>query len=917
LRRELFWFVALLLLVQGCSERLSKEQYYQKGLSFLEKNNAGGAIVAFKKAIEMDPDYFEARYELSKAYLRKRKYEAAEREARKALHLNPSLSEARLVLGEALVKNKKYDEAIAEMRKFPDGAEKNAVAAEILASAYIGKKEFDKSERLLMDILRRVPDRVSAMNWLAKQYLMLNRNSAATDYIDKVLKIDPENRKALYMLAELNKKKQSVDGVIDAYKRILKIDPNDFNAAFQLGFAYLVAKDINNAKIIAAKLIKYPKRAEGKYLTGITLFYEKNYDDAAVLLQAVANSAAVPGAQYYLGLIHVLNERLEQAASEFQKVVDMMPDLLQARLLLAVTHLRKGRADKAASEAREVIHRDYNNAFAHSLLGSAYLAMGEAGKASEEFDRATELDPGLVNAYLKKGIMHFVSGNNASAEQELITAVEVSPGSVDARILLAQFYIRNKKFEEAIKVLNDGIEQVPDDAMLYNVMGAAYAGAMDMDNAERYFEKAVAANRRFFLPHLNLARLYLNTGDRDRAVTEYKKVLEIDNENILALLMLAKISEDLGQFEESVGYYRRAVATGETGPVIAFAGYYLRRGKTADAMKVIDSGLKASTWNVNLLDMKGNIYFRNGEYENALTTFRKMYEISPEIGAVRIADINAARGDYSAAISVLEDVVNKEPGDIQVYKKLYDLALRAGKSEAAERYARKIIETDPDRVFGYNLLAELYIADGRIRDASHLVDKALSMHPDDLRTEVLKGRILMVERKYVDALKHFRNLRKSHNNYAPLYFMEASTLEVMGRTKEAITLYQKTLEISPEYVPALNNLAYLFAEGYGPVDKAEEMALRARTIASHEGSIADTLGWVYYKKGEYDKAIENFSFAYERMPGSPAVNLHLGLAYLMKGDKIEARKYLEAVLTINGGTAKEVSVAEHFLKELN
>ena len=60
--------------------------------------------------------------------------------------------------------------------------------------------------------------------------------------------------------------------------------------------------------------------------------------------------------------------------------------------------------------------------------------------------------------------------------------------------------------------------------------------------------------------------------------------------------------------------------------------------------------------------------------------------------------------------------------------------------------------------------------------------------------------------------------------------------------------YEKLLTKNPEFVPALNNLAYLYAEKLNDVDKAYKLARKASDLRS-DASIADTLGWVLYKKG--------------------------------------------------------------------
>ena len=85
MRKRAYTFFVLVILIIGCSSQdLSKKDYYEKGREFLKNGNSNGAIVAFKKAIEKDQSYFEARFQLALAYILQNKYEKAEKELQKA-----------------------------------------------------------------------------------------------------------------------------------------------------------------------------------------------------------------------------------------------------------------------------------------------------------------------------------------------------------------------------------------------------------------------------------------------------------------------------------------------------------------------------------------------------------------------------------------------------------------------------------------------------------------------------------------------------------------------------------------------------------------------------------------------------------------------------------------------------------------
>ena len=92
----------------------------------------------------------------------------------------------------------------------------------------------------------------------------------------------------------------------------------------------------------------------------------------------------------------------------------------------------------------------------------------------------------------------------------------------------------------------------------------------------------------------------------------------------------------------------------------------------------------------------------------------------------------------------------------------------------------------------------------------------------------------------------------------------------------------------------LNNLAYLHAERFNDLDKAQEAAKKARQLDPGNGAIADTLGWIHYRRGEYQAALQLLTEAAEKLRNDTTVNyaevqFHVGMANYAMG-KVEAAK---------------------------
>jgi tetratricopeptide (TPR) repeat protein len=110
--------------------------------------------------------------------------------------------------------------------------------------------------------------------------------------------------------------------------------------------------------------------------------------------------------------------------------------------------------------------------------------------------------------------------------------------------------------------------------------------------------------------------------------------------------------------------------------------------------------------------------------------------------------------------------------------------------------------------------------------------------------------------------------------------------------------FQKALEISPTFAPAANNLAWNYAEHGGNIDVALSLAQTAKAQSPDDPTVADTLGWIYYKKHAYDYAIKQLEESIKRMPDNPMMHYHLGMALYKKGEAPSARQALQRALQL-------------------
>ena len=99
--------------------------------------------------------------------------------------------------------------------------------------------------------------------------------------------------------------------------------------------------------------------------------------------------------------------------------------------------------------------------------------------------------------------------------------------------------------------------------------------------------------------------------------------------------------------------------------------------------------------------------------------------------------------------------------------------------------------------------------------------------------------------------------------------------------------------INPNFVAALNNLACLYTEQLNDLDKAYDLARKARDLQGQDASVGDTLGWVLYKRGDYQQALPILQESAEKAPDTPEIQFHLGMTAYMMGQTDVAKAALK------------------------
>jgi len=879
-RKHIVMLLFIAATLSACGAK-TKEELYTEAVKEMEKGNANGAIVLLKNAVEKDQNYFDARYQLAKAYMAAGKLEQAEKELQKALRQNPSRPEIRLELAKIYIATNKPDMAISEAQEFRKSHPASPEALEVLAVSHLRKKMLPEAEKYLKEALQAEPGRSSAKLELARLYLASDRVTEGNEILADIIRKEPKNTAAYYLLATYAGSKGDREKAKEYFQKIFEVDPTDVNAAFRVGLMYLEKGELEKAHGIASDLIgKFPKRAEGRRLKGIYLYTKKDYDQAITELQSSLKIQQNPGTYYYLGLSYYKRNELENALSQFRKVLDLAPNHQQARLLTSLVLLQQKRVDDAITEAKRVIEGDDRNPTAHNILGNAYIAKGMVDEALKEFDRALELEPRLVDAHVKKGIVSLARGKAAEGEADLVAAVKVAPEILNSRYLLATYYLRTNKKDKAISVLKEGLRGGKQDALLYNSMAAAAFAAKRENEGISYLQKAREMAPDYFPPYFNMASYYINKKDNARAAGLLNDVLKRDGANIQALIGLGAIREAEGKTQDALAYYAKAKETKKPLGYFSLASYHVRMKEPAKALTIADEALKANPGNAGLLELKGGLLAADKKYTEAVKVYDELEKTTP-----------------ARAI----------PLKIGAYVAMHDIP------KAAEQ-AQKIIKQRPDSAAGHLVLSSIYESQKDYDRAIAACRNGLAAESGNVQAALTLGGLYEKKRNYTQAITTYEDILKKNPKYAPALYAKGSAYDRMGKKKEAVGIYRQVIKRAPNNLLALNNLSFLYSEGYGSKGEALSLATKAYNLQPKSPEIMDTYGYALLKNNKKAEALTVLEKSASLLPNNPTVLYHLALVYRENGNKAKASTIIQKALQF--GDFPEVAAARTLLAEL-
>jgi tetratricopeptide (TPR) repeat protein len=753
---------------------------------------------------------------------------------------NPEKSKAEHVArGEAFLKERRWQEASLEFR--------NAI---------------------------QIDDNLAPAHWgLAQAYEQLGRGSEYIEELQRTVKLDPANvaarlRLANGYLAAYGKQKQA-DFLAEAERlanEVLAREPNNTDGRIlQANVVYFKGDTAKAEAMIKEAVALDPRRVES-YM-GLARFYlqtNRSGDAERVYKEAISVNDRSSLAHVEYARFLTQTDRGDEAEAQFRKAVEVDPDNRDVRWVLASYYLVNNKLDRAEEEYKAWAQLDWDKPEGKARLADYYATVGRFDEAANLYQQIIKDSPDYTRGHYRLGEISLQRGDTQAASNYAAELLKRSAKDADALFLRARANVARGKLKDAIADLKTVLDADPRSKLgLFFMADALYRdGQLEQARAragelERYYQD--------FLPaKLIQVQIGLDSGDAEGA--------KRGADELLKKLQGAAPSGDttpqiLADVKTNALLLRGKAAlrlAAQTPAQVAAA--------RADFEAARNAAPKSPVPHVNLADAAASEKKwdeARQHLDHALALDRANFD-----ALTALVNLGAATGRLGEVRARVEQLANEQSNSAQL-QYLLGHAYRSGsQNEAAdaaraEAALRRATELDADFVPAYMALAEIYIGTQQPDRAIDTYKKVTERRPDDFVAIRMSG-LIEAQRNNLDAAAEY---------------------------------YRRVLSIRPDEPVAANNLAAMYGEhGKGNPEEAIRLGQDVARRYPNEPGFADTLGWVYYRRGLYRDSAEQLRRAVDgavkRGGDNSLYRWHLGAALAKKGDKAAARRELQKSLEL-------------------
>lgn len=685
-------------------------------------------------------------------------------------------------------------------------------------------------------------------------------------------------------------------------KSALQKDPENVETRISLGQIYLdirdlasADKELRRARTFGATAKTYAAPLSQTWLLQRT--YQRVLDelDPGGLDPATRAIVLVAHARSYAGLGQV-----EKAQNAVSAALDADPQNIDAWIESARLFIQANDFVSAQKSLTKLEALAPNKLEATALRGDFNLRSGNFVAAVASYQSVIESLPGhiptkvaLANALLAQGV-------EEEADRVLENALAQVPTNADANYLNAYIALQNEEYRTALESAEHALRSNPDHLPSLLIAGAASFAVGRLASAERNMRQVLVDDPQ----NVFATELLTAIDDRQRRLARDRLLTPLIDDSAPPATVAAAVDPESRARQVvavALGYLdKRKVPAEQVDASIETktrqAESFLRAGQAENAFRVLEPNLVERNDNSDLLAIAAAAGLLIGEENQSRLILRKLEDSEAETADVHylLALAYQALGDQSSADTRLARSLAADSEFLPAIGESARTALARGQLDRAEKLIRGLGEHWLERPELFDLLGGLALLRGSVGDAVDAYRRALTAAPTSLR--VL--RVAYAENRASrseDSRETLKTWLSERPDDVAVAVALANKRLMSGEFLDAAELYSAVLRRAPDHVVAINNMAWVSLQ-LGDADVASRLARQGLDLAPDDPRLMDTLAEILMSENKFDEALPLLKRALQRDQSNPGLKVKLAKAMARTGNASDAREMLKAVL---------------------
>lgn len=687
------------------------------------------AMLAYAKAVELDPKAHRARLSKAAGHIVREEYEAAQVELRA---LPNELIPARYLRGQLALHKRDLDTAASHLeivlRAWPNHLGSHLA----LGTTYYTKGRIEAAEQHLSRYSRAVPQNVAAGKLLAAVRLSAGDPGGAIEVLNVARKQSADDPQVLALLGNAYLQQGDHSRSTAYLEQAAALVPDAGALHKQLAVAHLAGGDAETALAQLTTAVELdPKLWRAEMLRILVQLRQRDFDAALAAAQMLIEKyPASPAPHHLTALAQIGKQNPIKARQHWERAVALASDFFVAEVNLAQLDIQSG--DLAAAERRYQKMLDRQPGQTDALLGLAALAQrrGEAARSLELVEQAWNSDPSGLRPGLLLVARYRAQGNS---DRALVIARELERRHPDHRGVLYNLGV--VQFEagysaNAIRTFEKLARLQPNTARGHALLGRAYLRVDRAADARASFSEALELQHDNTEAHVGLAVVDLKSQRVDSALEHARALQRLHPEMALGYQLEGDVHNVAGETGQAVAAYQQAVKKGPNGTnVMSLYGAHRRAGDRDEATRVLERWLARAPEDSRARWALASDYHSQGRTAEAIVEYEALRQALPDNALVwnNLAWLYYVTHD-PRSLSYAEKAYTLDPKRPEILDTYGWMQLRLGDSEQGLTLIRKAASYAPHNTeIRYHLAVGLHEV-GRVSDARLELEWLLRSH---------------------------------------------------------------------------------------------------------------------------------------------------------------------------------------------